>query len=36
MRLAITGQQDFGLPLFNLLSVMLFLDGCTEARRALR
>ncbi len=32
----LAGQQDFGLPLFNLLSVMLFLDGCAERRRTLR
>ena len=26
----LAGQQDFGLPLFNLLSVMLFLEGRTS------
>jgi hypothetical protein len=32
----LAAQQDFGLPLFNLLSVMLFLDGCADRPRALR
>jgi asparagine synthase (glutamine-hydrolysing) len=32
----LAAQQDFGLPLFNLLSVMLFIDGCADRPRALR